>query len=80
LFSKIRSDRDYHPTIQTVVSLALALHLTNAESKVLIKSAGYILSSRSDFALLIRYCFENKIYDIDEVNNLLYEKGLPTLN
>jgi len=80
LFSKIRSDKDYHPTLQTVVALALALHMTNAESKVLIKSAGYILSSRSDFALLIRYCFENKIYNIDEVNILLHDKGLPTLN
>lgn len=51
LFSKIRSDKDYHPTLQTVVALALVLHMTNAESKVLIKSSGYILSSRSDFAL-----------------------------
>jgi predicted transcriptional regulator len=80
LFSKIRSDKDYHPTLHTVVALALALHMTNANAKVLIKSAGYILSSRSDFALLIRYCFENTIYNIDAVNILLHEKGLPTLN
>jgi hypothetical protein len=78
-YSKIISNKNYKPTLSTVVAFVLALKLGSKESKVLIKSAGYILSSRSEFALIIRYCIDNKIYDLNEVNLLLYEKGLPLL-
>ena len=78
-FSKIRSDRNYKPTLSTVVAFVLALRLDEKQSKVMIKSAGYILNSRSEFSLVIRYCIENRIYDLNDVNAILYEKGLPLL-
>ena len=44
--------------------------------KKLVKKAGYILTSASKFDLTIRYCIENKIYDLYKVNELLLQQGL----
>jgi len=63
------------PSMATAIKLALALHLNTHECKYLLKKAGYTLSSASDFALIIRYCIENGIYDFVEVDTLLSENG-----
>jgi len=76
-FSKIRSDRNYRPKKINVLALVLALKLDSKTSKTLIKRAGYILTSGSEFDLVIRFCIENKIYDLYDVNKILLEKGLP---
>lgn len=78
-FSKLRSNKDYKPKKKIVCALALALELDNATCKKLVKKAGYILTSASKFDLTIRYCIENKIYNIQKVNELLYDLGLETL-
>ena len=41
LFSKIRSDKNYHPRKETIILLALALELTEAELYKLLESASY---------------------------------------
>ena len=76
-FSKIRSDRNYRPKKINVLALVLALKLDSKTSKTLIKRAGYILTSGSEFDLVIRYCIENQIYDLYEVNKILDSKKLP---
>lgn len=78
-FSKLRCDPDYKPKKKNVCALALALELDNKTSKQLIKKAGYILTSASKFDLTIRYCFENGIYDLMRVNELLFDQKLETL-
>jgi O-acetyl-ADP-ribose deacetylase len=76
LFSKIRCNSGYKPRKKNVIALALALRLDSKTSKTLIKRAGYILTSGIKFDLIIRYCIENKIYDLCEVNQLLEKEGL----
>ena len=76
LFSKLVSDRGYKPSKKMVCRLALALHLDPKESKTFIKRAGYILTSGSTFDLTMRYCIENKIYDIYQVEALLEKEQL----
>lgn len=78
-FSKLRCDSTYKPKKKIVVALALALELDNKSSKKLIKKAGYILSGANKFDVIIRYCIENEIYNLHDVNLLLDEQGLNTL-
>ncbi len=78
-FSKLRGNVDYKPKKKIVCALALALELDNATCKKLVKKAGYILTSASKFDLTIRYCIENKIYDLVKVNEILYDLGLETI-
>ncbi len=80
LFSKIRCSDDYHPRKKTVLSLAIALRLNLDETTELLKSAGMAISSSSKAELVVEYCICHKIYDINAVNLILFEQGLPTLS
>ena len=71
LFSKIRCNENYIPRKNVVLKLCFALKLNKAEFNNLLNSAGYSLSSNR-FDLVISYCLENAIYDIDIVNDYLY--------
>ena len=64
-----------NPSLNTVLKLVFALKLNNHECKYLLKKAGFTLASSSTYSLIIRYCIENKIYDLIEVNGLLEEYG-----
>lgn len=63
------------PSLKTLIKIIFALHLDNHECKYLLKKAGYTLSSSSNYALIIRYCLENKIYDLSKLNDYLIEYG-----
>ncbi|MBR3898177.1 MAG: hypothetical protein IKJ43_02720 [Bacilli bacterium] len=80
LFSKIRSNRDYHPSKETVILLGIALKLSEEEIEDLLESASYSLPKNTKFDLIIRFCFKEKIYDLIQINNFLYERGCKTLN
>lgn len=74
-FYKILSSEDYHPSLETMIRLALALKVDNHECKYLLKKASFTLASSSKFSLIIRYCIDNRIYEIDKVNELLKKEG-----
>jgi hypothetical protein len=71
LFSKIRSNPNYRPGKNTIIALALALELNKKETDMLLSSAGYSLSDSDTSDLIIQFCLEKKIYDIDYVNQAL---------
>ena len=71
LFSKIRSDSDYHPSKETVILLGLALELNEKEIEELLESASYSLPKNNVYDLIIRFCFVEGIYKVSEVNELL---------
>ena len=72
LFSKIRSNKNYHPSFWTVTLLALALNLSTEEFEQLLNSAFYSLPTNTYSGITLKYCFDNKLYDVYEVNNLIY--------
>lgn len=73
LFSKIRSDKDYHPSKETAILLALSLELEIDTALDFISRAGYSLSFSSKSDIIVRYFIENKNYDIYEVNQALFD-------
>lgn len=63
------------PSLNNLIKIVFALELNNHECKYLLKKAGYTLSSSNNYYLIIRYCVENKIYDLSKLNDLLTENG-----
>lgn len=72
LFSKIRCNYNYIPKKNTVIKLCLSLSLDKNRFNNLLSSAGYSLSKNNNFDLVISYCIENDIYDINIINDYLY--------
>lgn len=70
-FNKIRSIPNYQPKKNTILSLALALKLNKKETDKLLSSAGYSLSDSDTSDLVIQFCLEKNIYDIQDVNEAL---------
>lgn len=71
LFSKIRSDINYHPSKETIILLGLSLELEEDEIEQLLESASYSLPKNNHYDLIIRFCFKEHIYDLKNVNDLL---------
>ena len=78
LFSRIKLNRNYQPSKDTAVALALALKLDVDKAKDFLSTAGYTLS-KSKRDLIITFFIENKIFDVDELNYYLYEYKQPVL-
>ena len=80
LFSKIRSNKDYHPSKETVILLGLGLELSEKEIEELLESASYSLPMNTTFDLIVRFCFKEHIYDVGTVNEFLYDHECKLLN
>lgn len=79
LFSKIKNSADYHPSKETVIALALGLKLTLDEAKRFLQSAGYALTDSSKTDVIVQLFLKRHIYDVNELNDILYEMNLPPL-
>ena len=76
---KILNEEGYRPSKKTVISFAIALELDLESTQSLLASAGFILSRSSRFDLIIMYCIHKKIYDILEVEGILFKHLQETL-
>ena len=79
LFSKIRND-NYHPGKDTIIKLAIALNLSIDELEELLSSASYSLPKNNERDLIIRFSFINRIYNIDTINDFLYDYNVSILD
>lgn len=78
-FSKIKSNPDYNPTKKTAVAFAIALGLNLDETRDLLLTAGIALTRSNTFDIIISYCIEHNITDINQINCLLFDFDQPTL-
>ena len=72
LVSKIVSNPNYHPSKETVFALCIGLRLNYRESEHFLGLAGYTFNPNSKYDLLIEFSIKNRVYDIDQVNEILY--------
>ena len=78
-YSRFMGPEDRHPSMNTVISFALALKLKRSEFDELLQSAGYALSNSSSRDVCIMYCIEIEFYNVVEVNALLFAIGIEPL-
>lgn len=76
---KLITDKHYKPNKKTAISFAIALELSLEETQNLLASVGFILSDSSLFDVIIKYCLENKIYNVFEIDSVLFKYDQETL-
>jgi O-acetyl-ADP-ribose deacetylase (regulator of RNase III) len=79
LFSKIRSNKEYHPKKCTAFAISISLELSLDETKDLLMKAGYTFSMCSKFDIIIRYFIENQNYNMFLINEALFAYDQPLL-
>lgn len=72
LFSALNVNDEYVPSRETAIMYCIALKLNYNESSNLMKTAGYSFYEYSNFDRVIKYFLDNKIYNIDKINDALY--------
>lgn len=76
---KLMTDKHYKPNKKTAISFAIALELSLDETQKLLSSVGFVLSDSSLFDVIIKYCLENEIYDVFEIDLVLFKYDQETL-
>lgn len=73
-FSKMINNKkkDYVPKKKIVMALGLALELSLEQYEEFLASAGYSFMPSSKFDLIVKYCVINQIYNLMEIDDLLY--------
>lgn len=79
LFNKIKNNPGYKPKKPTVVAFCAALRLNLEESRELLARAGYAISRSNMFDVIVEFCFVNGMYDVDVINQVLFQYDQPQL-
>ena len=79
-FSKFRMDINYRPKRDTALQMCIGLKLNLDQSIDLLSKAGFTLSNASKRDLVVKYFINHEIYDINELNEILYEFHLELFN
>lgn len=69
--SKLKNDKNYHPSKGEAVLLSMAFKLNFEETKALLKSAEHALTNSTKEDLIIRYFIENQEYNVGHLNYVL---------
>lgn len=78
LFSKILSG--HIPNKHSVMALGLALQLDLDEFKTFLSTANFALNPSERFDLVIEFCITKKIYNVFDVDQILFKFDLPSFN
>lgn len=76
IFSRLRDDKRFIPKERTVWSLVIALELNLDEANTLMHRLRYYLDAKVRDEVLLAFCLENRVFDIDSVNEIFAHYGL----
>ena len=76
--SKIKNNPDYKPSKQTALAFAVSLELSLYQTEDLLKSFGAAFSPSDVADNIVRFYILNRKFDIDLINESLYDHGQPT--
>ena len=79
-FSRLKNRDSYNPTRNKVLEIAVAMNLTMTQTRKLLRSAGYELTSNRVSDVIIAWHISHGIYDPEIINCALSEYGQPLLN
>ena len=79
IFSKLRTKKDYMPRKRTILAITLAMELNLDEAQKILSKGGYMLSPIKKEDVIISFFFENQIYDLFLVNEVLDNYGFKPL-
>jgi hypothetical protein len=75
IYSRIVSDNQARASKDTVMKFTIGLQLDMQQAELLMKSAGYSFSSSIPLDMAFVYCIENKIWSLDDLNEMLARSG-----
>lgn len=78
-FSKIRTGEVKYVSRNTAICLGLALELNQKDFDNLLKSNHSYLGDNEYFDIAIKWCIKNKIFNVEQVNDILYACDLNLL-
>lgn len=67
------------PGKRTALAFAVALELTEAETRDLLSRTGYALSGSQKLDVIVQYFISNQTYDIFKINEVLFHYDQPLL-
>lgn len=79
-FDRLRNDRKYEPEERTVWAVVLAMGLNLDEANSLMDRSKYYLDAQVLEEVLLAFCLENHVYDLNSVNEILTCYGFKTLD
>lgn len=77
--SLMNTDASYLPKKRNAFACVIGLRLNEAEARDLLQRGSYTFSKSSPLDLTVLYCIQHGIYDIDLINELLFEIDQPLL-
>lgn len=76
VYSRIVASNDAKVDKRTTMLFCIGLQLSIDEAELLMKSAGYAFSDTIPEDMVFRYCIQNKIWNLDDVKEILIRCGL----
>ncbi len=76
VFARLRDDKRFVPKERTVWALVIALELNLNDANTLMHRLRYYLDAKVRDEVLLAFCLENRVFDIDSVNEIFAHYGL----
>lgn len=75
VIARLRAEDDYRPSKNALLALSIGLHLSVEQAAELLAFEGHDFRRGSRFDLIVRYCLDNGLYELDAIDELMTRYG-----